>query len=113
MKKTLQIQTDLEFQQNETKKLSKKYYVDMFSIRLRGCKVFAAEQKVRELKRLLLKIKTRYKREKTTINPCKLAEKKLNIVKSKRKFYTDKFAFYDVVRKFAISKFTFPTNYLF
>ena len=64
MKKTLQIQTDLEFQQNETKKLSKKYYVDMFSIRLRGGKVFAAEQKVRELKRLLLKIKTRYKREK-------------------------------------------------
>ena len=45
MKKTLQIQTDLEFQQNETKKLSKKYYVDMFSIRLRGGKVLAQNKK--------------------------------------------------------------------
>ena len=88
MKKTMRIQTDLEFQQNEIKKLSKKYNVEMFSIRLRGDKVIAAEQKIRELIRLLLESKTRYKREKITINPCKLSEKATdNLRKLNRKKY--------------------------
>ena len=43
----MRLQTDLEFQQNEIKKLNKKYNVEMFSSRTRGGKAFAAEQKIR------------------------------------------------------------------
>ena len=51
----MHLQTDLEFQQDEIKRLNKNYDVEMFSTRLRGGKAFAAEQKIREFKRLLLK----------------------------------------------------------
>ena len=63
-KDRMRLQTDLEFQQNEIKKLNKKYNVEMFSTRLRGGKAFAAEQKIREFKKLLLKIKDIYKKNK-------------------------------------------------
>ena len=53
----MRLQTDLEFQQNEIKKLNKKYNVEMFSTRVRSGKAFAAEQKIREFKKLLLKMK--------------------------------------------------------
>ena len=53
----MRLQTDLEFQQNEIKKLNKKYDVEMFSTRLRGGKAFGAEQKIREFKKILLKMK--------------------------------------------------------
>ena len=56
-KERMRLQTDLEFQQNEIKNLNKKYNVEMFSTRVRGGKAFAAEQKIREFKKLLLKIK--------------------------------------------------------
>ena len=39
----MRLQTDLEFQQNEIKKLNEKYNVEMFSLRTRGGKAFAAE----------------------------------------------------------------------
>ena len=55
--KSLRLQTDLEFQQNEIKRLNKKYNVEMFSTKLRGGKAFAAEQKIREFKKMLLKLK--------------------------------------------------------
>ena len=42
------IQTDLEFQQNEMKRLNKKYKIEMFSGNIRSGKAFAAEQKIRE-----------------------------------------------------------------
>ena len=45
------LQTDLEFNQNKIKELNKKFDVDMFHTRLRGGKAFAAEQKIRELKK--------------------------------------------------------------
>ena len=48
------LQTDLEFNQNKIKELNKKFDVDMFHTRLRGGKAFAAEQKIRELKKILL-----------------------------------------------------------
>ena len=51
----MRLQADLEFQQNEIKKLNKKYDVEMFNTRLRGGKAFAAEQKIREFKKILLK----------------------------------------------------------
>ena len=52
----MRLQTDLEFLQNEIKKLNKKYNVDMFSTKLRGGEAFAAEQKTREFKKLLFKV---------------------------------------------------------
>ena len=43
----MRIQTDLEFRQNETKKLNKKYNIEMFSSRIREGKAHAAEQNIR------------------------------------------------------------------
>ena len=57
---TMRIQTDLEFQQNEIEKLNKKHNVEMFSTSVRGGKAFAAEQKIRQFKKLLLKTKNLY-----------------------------------------------------
>ena len=51
------LQTDREFQQANIKKLNKQFDVDMYSTNLRGGKAFAAEQKIRELKKLLLRSK--------------------------------------------------------
>ena len=53
----MRLQTDLEFLENEIKKLNKKYNVEMFSTKLRGGKAFAAEEKIREFKKLLFKSK--------------------------------------------------------
>ena len=53
----MRVKTDLEFQQNEIKKLNVKYSVEMFSSRTRGGKAFAAEQKLENLKRYYLKVK--------------------------------------------------------
>ena len=57
----MRLQTDLEFQQNEIKKLNIKYNVEMFSLRIWGGKAFAAEQKIREFKKILFKSKRLHK----------------------------------------------------
>ena len=57
----MRLQTDQEFQQNEIKKLNLKYNVEMFSSRMRGGKAFAAEQKIREFKKILFKSKRLHK----------------------------------------------------
>ena len=49
----MRLQTDLEFQQNEIKRLNKKYNVEMFNSRVSEGKAYAAEQKIREFKKLL------------------------------------------------------------
>ena len=64
LNKGIRLQTDLEFQQNDIKKLNKKYNFEMFSTRVRGGKAFADEQKVREFKKMLLKAKRLNKRKK-------------------------------------------------
>ena len=74
-KEKMRLQTDLEFQQNEIKKLNQKYNVEMFSTRLRGGKAFAAEQKIREFKKMLLKVKTFYQRSKTKLKPNEFIRK--------------------------------------
>ena len=51
----MRLQTDLEFKQNQVLKLNDEFNVEMFQTRLRGRKVFAAEQKIREFKKLLLR----------------------------------------------------------
>ena len=73
-KERMRLQTDLEFQQNEIKNLNKKY-VEMFSTRVRGGKAFAAKQKIRELKKLLLKIKAIYKKNKMKFKPIEIIKK--------------------------------------
>ena len=72
---TMRLQADQEFQQNEIKKINLKYNVEMFSSRLRGGKAFAAEQKIRELKKVIFKTKNAYKLSKKKINSKKIMEK--------------------------------------
>lgn len=57
MNETMRLQTNQEFQQNDIKRLNAKYNVDMFCTRIRDRKAFAAEQKIKELKKLLYKSK--------------------------------------------------------
>ena len=63
----MRLQTDLEFQQNDIKKLNKKYNVEMLSKRLRGAKVFAVEQKIKEFKKMLWKSKNLNKKQKNKV----------------------------------------------
>ena len=73
--RTMRLQVDLEFQQKNIKDLNEKYNVDMFSTKNRGGKAFAAEQKIREFKKILFRIKKTYKRLKRKINSAKLIKK--------------------------------------
>ena len=50
------LQMDLEFNQNHIKKLNNNFNVEMFQTKVRGGKAFAAEQKIRELKKKLLEV---------------------------------------------------------
>ena len=87
-KEKMRLQTDLEFQQNEIKKLNQKYNVEMFSTRLRGGKAFAAKQKIREFKKMFLKVKTFYQRSKTKLKPNEIIRKvTANINKTKTTKY--------------------------
>ena len=54
VKKT-RLQTDQEFKEKKIFEPNKKYSVDMFPTMVRGGKTFAAEQKLRELKKALEK----------------------------------------------------------
>ena len=44
----MRLQTDLEFNQNQIKKLNIDFNVEMFHMKVRGGKAFAAEQRIRE-----------------------------------------------------------------
>ena len=59
----MRLLTDLEFKQNEIKKLNEQYNVEMFHSKVRRGKAFAAEQKIREFKNFLLKSK-RFEKDK-------------------------------------------------
>ena len=84
----MRLQTELEFLQNEIKKLNKKYSVDMFSTKLRGGKAFGAKQKIREFEKLLFKSKRLHKATKTgRLDPRKLirnAVQNMNNVNSQK-----------------------------
>ena len=71
----MRLQTDLEFKQNQTKKLNDEFDIKMFHTKLRGGKVFAAEQKIREFKKILLRVKRFRKSRKNRIRPNKLLKK--------------------------------------
>ena len=53
----MRLQIDQEFQKNNIKEINKRYNVEMFSIKIRGGKAFAAEQKIRELKKRTSKLR--------------------------------------------------------
>ena len=53
----MRLQTDLEFKQNQIKKLIDEFDGKMFHTKVRGEKAFAAEQKIREFKKILLRSK--------------------------------------------------------
>ena len=71
----MRLQTDLEFKQNQTKKLNDEFDIKMFHTKLRGGKVFAAEQKIREFKKILLRVKRFRKFRKNRIRPNELLKK--------------------------------------
>ena len=71
----MRLQEDLEFKQNQIKKLNDKFNVDMFHTRVRGGKAFAAEQKIREFKKILLRSKRLEKDRGKRIKPDKLIRK--------------------------------------
>ena len=57
----MRLQTDQEFKQRNIEQLNKNFNVEMNSTHLRGGKAFRAEQKISELKKLLLRRKHREK----------------------------------------------------
>ena len=69
------LQTDLEFKQNAVKKLNDEFDVEMFHSKVRGGKAFAAEQKIREFKKILLKNKRFIKSKGERIRPNQLIKK--------------------------------------
>ena len=79
----MKLQVDQEFQQLKIKDLNRQNNVKMFSTSLRGGKAFAAEQKIRELKTRISKLKG----QKLKITPNKIIEistKNMNIQPSKK-----------------------------
>ena len=50
------LQKDTEFNQNQIKRLNNDFNVEMFHTKVRGGKVFAAEQKIREFKKILYEV---------------------------------------------------------
>ena len=69
------LQTDLEFKQNAIKKLNKEFDVEMSHSKVREGKAFAVEQKIRELKKILLKSKHFVKSREKRIKPNQLIKK--------------------------------------
>ena len=68
----MRLQTDLEFKQNEILKLNNDYDVEMFHTKVRGGKAFAAEQKIGQFNKLLLKGKRLEKESKKRLKPLQL-----------------------------------------
>ena len=73
----MRLQTDLEFNQNQIKKLNDEFNVEMFHMKVHGGKAFAAEQKIREFKKILLRSKRFEKLRKNRIKPNDLIRKSL------------------------------------
>ena len=71
----MRLQTDLEFKQNQIKKLNDEFNVEMFQTKVRGGKAFAAEQKIKEFKKILLRSKRFEKLRKKRLKPIELIKK--------------------------------------
>ena len=109
--KRTKLQTDLEFNQNEIKLLSKKYNIEMFHTRVRGGKAFAAEQKIREFKKLLLKMKNIVKGEKKRLKPNEVIKKvTFNVNNTKSQKYQIE---PEIVEQKSLKSVTFKDEYDF
>ena len=109
--KRTKLQTDLEFNQNEIKKINKLFNIEMFHTRTRGGKAFAAEQKIREFKKLPLKMKNIIKKEKKGIKSNDVMKKityNMNNTKS-QKYQIEP----EVVEKKSLSSVKFTDKYDF
>ena len=73
--RTMRLQANLELKQNQIKKLNDEFNLDMFHTRVRGGKAFAAEQKIREFKKILLRSKRLEKDRGKRIKPNDLIRK--------------------------------------
>ena len=71
----MRLQTDLEFKQNQIKKLNNEFNVNMFLTNMRGGKAFAAEQKIGQFKKILLRSKRFEKNSNKKIRPNDLIKK--------------------------------------
>ena len=71
----MRLQIDHEFQQTNIKNFNKKFDVDMYSTNLGGGKAFAAEHKIRELKKFLLRRKVIKKLARKRVKPNQLIKK--------------------------------------
>ena len=71
----MRLQMDLEFNQNQIKKLNNDFNVEIIHTKVRGGKAFAAEQKIREFKTNLLRSKGFEKLRKNRIKPNNLIRK--------------------------------------
>ena len=71
----MRLQTDLEFKQNQIKKLNNEFDIEMFHTKVRGGKAFTAEQKIREFKKILVRSKRFEKKRKNRIKPNNLIKK--------------------------------------
>ena len=79
--KRIRLQVDNEFQQVEIKDLNDENNVEMFTSSVRGGKVFAAAQKIRELKTRISKLNA----QKLKISPAKIVQNStlnMNLMKS-------------------------------
>ena len=71
----MHLETGREFQQTNIKNLNKQFDVDMYNTNLRGGKAFASEQKICELKKLLLRSTRIKKLACKRVKPNKLIKK--------------------------------------
>ena len=71
----MRLQTDLELKQNQIKKLNNEFNVNMFLTNMRGGKAFAAEQKIGQFKKILLRSKRFEKNSNKRIRPNDLIKK--------------------------------------
>ena len=71
----MRLQTDLEFNQNQIKKLNDEFNEEMCHTKVRGGKAFAVEQKIRKFKKILLRSKRFEKFRKNRTKPNNLIRK--------------------------------------
>ena len=76
------LQTDKKTKQEKIFDLNKKFTVNMFSTAVRGGKVFAVEQRLRELKKRIFRLKAMEKRLPKKQNPYEIMKKSVDNMNS-------------------------------
>ena len=71
----MRLQTDLEFKQNQTKNLNDEFDIEMFHTKVRRGKAFAAEQKIREFRKIFVRSKRFEENRNNRIKPNDLIKK--------------------------------------